>query len=443
MLKSLRSRFRCCLALLAAGLSLAAPLAAQAADAPSAAQVQVSIARQARGEFRNFYAYRASPLWIARDGTFDPGAKALLRLVQTAEYDGLRPDELGGAELATAISEAERRKSPANLARAELALSNALVAYIDAMLSQASGSEMIYEHDVLRPIRPTALTILRAAEAGSMEGYVTEMQWMHPMYAQVRRQLIAGEPGAPVRQAALASLERIAAIPSPPWSRHVVIDAASARLWMYEGGRVVDSMRVVVGKPDTQTPIMSGYIRHAVLKPYWNVPAHLVRRTIAPGVLSQGVSYLRTRGYEVLSDWSDTPKRLNPARIDWRAVRDGTLEVRVRQAPGAANAMGQVKYEFPNALGIYLHDTPDKDLMLEDARQFSNGCVRLEDAERLGRWLLEGALPEVDEPEERVDLRQPVPVYITYVTVHAEGGQLALGPDPYGRDGGPALAQLQ
>jgi murein L,D-transpeptidase YcbB/YkuD len=194
-------------------------------------------------------------------------------------------------------------------------------------------------------------------------------------------------------------------------------------------------MRIVVGKPDTPTPLMAGYIRQAVLNPYWNVPEHLVRQTIAAGVLSQGIGYLRTRGYEVLADWSDDPERLDPAKIDWRAVARGEREVRVRQNPGATNAMGAVKYEFPNPQGIYLHDTPDKKLLLEDARQFSNGCIRLEDAERLGRWLLGGALPSAANPETRVDLRQPVPIYITYLTVQPDGDRLALGADPYGLDG--------
>src|SRR5690606_37735006 len=102
------------------------------------------------------------------------------------------------------------------------------------------------------------------------------------------------------------------------------------------------------------------------------------------------------------------------------------------QRPGAANAMGEVKFEFPNPLGIYLHDTPDKNLMDEAARQFSSGCVRLEDAERLGRWLLGGDLPEAGAPEQKVDLAQPVPIYITYLTADTDGERIALGPDPYG-----------
>ncbi len=128
---------------------------------------------------------------------------------------------------------------------------------------------------------------------------------------------------------------------------------------------------------------------------------------------------------------------LDPKTVDWRAVQRGDEEVRVRQLPGGANAMGKVKFEFPNPLGIYLHDTPDRNLLLEEARQFSNGCVRLEDADRLGRWLFGSALAAHtdDGPEQRVDLAQPVPVYITYLTAQPRDGEIALGPDPYDRDG--------
>jgi murein L,D-transpeptidase YcbB/YkuD len=423
--------------LLTAGLLLAAPLPAVAAEPSS---LTAAVAEKASGDVRAFYAHRQDPLWITREGSLRPAARELLRFVQTAEYDGLDPARLGASKLEAALRQAQRDPSPAALAGAELALSTALAGYVEAMLAQPAGAGVIYEHDVLRPIAPNAPTVLQAAaDARSLEDYVTGMRWMHPLYAQIRRNL-TGPVDPSLRQAARASLQRVRAIPAPPWSRHVVIDVASARLWMYEGERVVDSMRIVVGKPDTPTPMMAGYLRQAVLNPYWNVPEHLVRKTIAAGVLSQGTGYLRTRGYEVLSDWSDNPRRLDPASIDWRAVAAGRQELRVRQNPGPTNAMGNVKFEFPNPEGIYLHDTPDKDLLLADARQFSNGCVRLEDAERLGRWLLGGTMPRAGNPETRVDLRLPVPIYITYLTVQADGDRLALGSDPYGRDGSARAA---
>jgi murein L,D-transpeptidase YcbB/YkuD len=424
--------------LLAASLLLAAPMPAIAAEPGS---LTAAVADKASGDLRAFYAHRQRPLWITEEGSLRPAARELMRLIQTADIDGLDPARMGAGELEAALRRVERDRSPEALAGAELALSRALAGYVEAMLRGPAGGEMIYEHDVLRPIAPTGPTVLlAAAEASSIEGYVTGMRWMHPLYGQIRQNLLARPEAGPLGRAARASLQRLRAIPAPPWSRHVVIDAASARLWMYEGDRVVDSMRVVVGKPDMPTPMMAGYLRQAVLNPYWNVPEHLVRQTIAAGVLGQGTGYLRTRGYEVLADWSDNPARLDPAKVDWRAVAAGRLELRVRQNPGPANAMGDVKFEFPNPEGIYLHDTPDKDLLLAEARQFSNGCVRLEDAERLGRWLLGGAMPAAGSPETRIDLRQPVPIYITYLTVQPNGDRLALGPDPYDRDGAARAA---
>jgi len=166
-----------------------------------------------------------------------------------------------------------------------------------------------------------------------------------------------------------------------------------------------------------------------------------VRANIASNVLAKGIGYLRNGGYEVLGDWGDSPQRLDPATVDWHAVADGTRDLRVRQLPGKDNFMGRVKFMFPNNLGIFLHDTPDKALMLKDQRQFSSGCVRLEDASRLGRWLLRRPLPaRVKQAELRVDLDEPVPVYITYLTAVPDAGGIAFRSDPYGRDGKQRLA---
>jgi L,D-transpeptidase YcbB len=185
--------------------------------------------------------------------------------------------------------------------------------------------------------------------------------------------------------------------------------------------------------------MMAGTIRQAILNPYWNVPTDLVSRNIAPNVLRRGIGYLRASGYEVLSDWGDNPDVVDPATIDWREVARGPTDLRVRQVPRANNAMGKVKFEFPNEIGIFLHDTPDRDLMLEEARQFSSGCIRLEDADRLGRWLLGSPLPQgALEPEQPVALPRPVPIYVTYLTARAEGDRIVLGRDPYRLDSVPS-----
>lgn len=437
------SRQRVLGALLGGALIGGATAPAAASEPALLTQLHAAVVEQAEGELKSFYAHEERPLWITPEGRLGRAAPLLLELVKTARYDGIDPRSLDVDELTLAVSRAERDPTPATLARAELLLSRALAGYTAAMRRPADAG-MLYEHDVLRPFEPTAQTTLREAEdAGSVLHYVEGMRWMHPMYAPLRMALLEGAHDASQEQAVLRNLDRLRAIPAPPWQRHVVIDVAGARLWMYEGDRPVDSMRVVVGKADQQTPLMAGYIRYAMLNPYWNLPDDIIRARVAPGVLGQGSKYLRARGYEVLEGWAPDAAVLDPATVDWRMVRDGRVKVRVRQRPSPTNAMGKVKYEFPNALGIYLHDTPDRHLLLEDARQFSSGCIRLEDAARLGRWLFgETLAPEGDAPEQRLDLQQPVPIYVTYLTAHADDGRIAVGPDPYGLDraSGRALA---
>ncbi len=214
----------------------------------------------------------------------------------------------------------------------------------------------------------------------------------------------------------------------PTRGRYLLVDAASARLFMVEDGEVRDSMRVIVGKPDAQTPTLASKIYYATLNPYWNVPADLARKLIAPNVLKQGVGYLRQRGYQVLASFDEDAPVISPDDVDWKAVADGRATVKIRQLPGPANSMGQVKFGFPNNAGIFLHDTPQKELFAADVRTLSNGCIRLEDAPRVARWLLGRDPAEVvasSEPEQHVLLPQAVPIYITYLNEPANGASFA------------------
>jgi len=429
-------------ALLSAALVAIAPL--QPALAKRAAPVVIAPAdfatelRRGVGEdLAGVYAARSyRPIWLTASGTLDPAARSLVALADTAWIDEVDPATFPRDDLADALTRLDSDMSPAARARAEAALSRTFVDLVLAM-RKAPAAGMTYEHDLLRPQLPRRADALwAAANAPSLVDYVSAMHWMHPLYAQLRQAALAqaSDPDQ-LDPAVRTNLERLRALPAPGKGRTILVDAANARLWMYEGDRPVDSMKVVVGKPETQTPMYAGYVRYAILNPYWNVPDNLVQSRIAGNVVSRGPAYLRNAGYQVLADWSADPAPLDPTQVDWRAVASGQQEVRVRQLPGAGNAMGKVKFEFPNPLGIYLHDTPEKQLMLKDARQFSNGCVRLEDAERLGRWLFAGSLPAVGSaPEQKVDLPELVPVYITYLTAQVEGGRIALGRDPYGRD---------
>jgi murein L,D-transpeptidase YcbB/YkuD len=181
--------------------------------------------------------------------------------------------------------------------------------------------------------------------------------------------------------------------------------------------------------------MLASTIYYATLNPYWHVSPEMVRSLIAKNVLDQGLNYLKSRGYQVQPPQGQGDELLDPAKVDWRAVADGRLGVRVRQLPGPANSMGRIKFGFPNASDIYLHDTPVKELFAQDDRSLSHGCIRLEDAERLGRWLM-GRDPQTTsrDPEQNVLLPTPVPIYLTYTTAQAKGGGLSFSDDLYGRD---------
>ena len=201
----------------------------------------------------------------------------------------------------------------------------------------------------------------------------------------------------------------------PLKGRYVLVDAASARLYMLEDGRVRDSMKVIVGKPDTPTPALKSVINYETLNPYWHVTADLAKTVIAPRVLKDGNSYLAQQGYEILSGWGPDARLLSPESIDWNAVAAGNAQVFVRQRPGPANSLGRFKFDLPDGDGIYLHDTPKKELFAQDDRNLSHGCVRLEDAERLARWLLGKDPPAASAPEQNVLLPRPVPIMISYL----------------------------
>lgn len=425
---------------LAAALIAPLPQAAQAQGWETAGQrpvVQREIRDRVDKDLREFYAARQfRPLWLNEFGRLSGAASMLMHHLRTAEFDGIDPRKIRFERLVKRLDKA-RRGDEDDIARAEVALSKAFAAYVRAMRA-ADRSGMIYESQALAPVVPSAVSALEtAAKADSLEHYIAEMRWMHPLYAPMREAMEDRRFSEAQRRRIWTNLARIRAIPAIPTGRHVLVDTASATLWMYEDGRVVDSMKVVVGKPELQTPMMAGFIRYAIVNPYWNVPDDLVQKTIAANVLDKGNSYLKNGGYQVLADWRADAPLLDPAKVDWRAVHEGRAKVHVRQLPGGSNFMGKVKFEFPNAHGIYLHDTPDKHLLRLDERQLSSGCVRLEDAGKMHRWLMGKPLPSRvrGDPEQTVPLPEMVPIYITYLTAMPESRQIVFRGDPYGRDG--------
>jgi murein L,D-transpeptidase YcbB/YkuD len=321
--------------------------------------------------------------------------------------------------------------------RADAMLSEAFVAYARDQRHDPGG--IIYVDPQLRPTPPSAGELLgAAASAPSLSEYVQNMGWMNPIYAKLRAALASRLYRSDAERRVLElNLERARALPAGV-GRYVVVNPPAARLYMYENGRVVDSMRVVAGRPDAiaQTPMMNAFIRYVALNPYWNSPPDITSRKLAPTILKEGRAYFTKRGYDLVDHFGENAHVLNPMTVDWHAVAAGRVQVNLRQRPGPANSMGKMKFMFPNPEGIWLHDTPEKEKIDEAARLQSNGCVRLEAAPRLARWLFNGRPPSPKgaRPEQKVNLPQPVPLYITYLTAVPSGTSIVYFDDFYGKD---------
>jgi murein L,D-transpeptidase YcbB/YkuD len=385
--------------------------------------------------------YRAQgfrPLWVTKAG-LRPQAFEVAKLLAGAASEGLDPGDYS-PDAAQAALDAARDGEPRALARAEALLSRAWARYIVDLHQPPPGARLAFRDPGLPAAPATPRAVLEAAaRAPDAAGYVAAMRRMHPIYEGLRAAYAARRAGhGPDDPQALlirANMDRARALPADPGRRYVLVDAAGQRLWAYEDGKAVDTMRVIVGRADNQTPTLAALIRFAKFQPYWNVPVDVTRDEIAPRVLREGPAYLERERMEVLSDWSEGAHVLDPESVDWAAVAAGTTPLRVRSRPGDANILGRVKLMAPNPLGIYLHDTPNKGPFAGDARALSHGCIRLQDAMRLTRWLLGSRADHPPSGEDaRVDLTAPVPVYVVYLTLTPGEDGLERQADIYGRD---------
>jgi murein L,D-transpeptidase YcbB/YkuD len=249
-------------------------------------------------------------------------------------------------------------------------------------------------------------------------------------------------PAARARQIELA-LERLRWTPFMQGPRMIVVNVPEFVLRAYEvqGGRVDVqlTMKVIVGKAmDTRTPLFDEDMRSIEFSPYWNVPPSIARQDILPR-LRRDPAYFERQGFEFVTAGGQVVTTLSEAHLD--AVLHGGW--RIRQRPGVQNALGDIKFVFPNRTNIYLHHTPAPQLFERDRRDFSHGCIRVQAPVALAQFVLR------DEPawtEERIRqameqgvsstlrLKQPLPVLIAYSTVIVKGGRVFFYPDLYGHD---------
>jgi murein L,D-transpeptidase YcbB/YkuD len=225
--------------------------------------------------------------------------------------------------------------------------------------------------------------------------------------------------------------------------RHLRVNIPAFELQAVVDGQVIQTMPVVVGRPRRPTPVLTGRITYLELNPYWHVPPRIARKDILPKIQADP-EYLVNHGIRVFSDWTAEARELDPRKIDWAQFTASRFPYKLRQDPAVFNALGQVKFIFPNKHSIYLHDTPTKGLFTKQRRSFSSGCVRVAKPRELAALLL------ADRPtwnRERIEaafasreskvvrLKTPVPVHLQYWTAWVDGAdRVHFREDIYGRD---------
>lgn len=368
-----------------------------------------------------YYDRAGAPLWLASDAGREAAAK-VAEILARAPIDGLAEGPALSARVKMAIASGTLFD--------DAAISLAWLKYVRALKAPVSGVEYGDGTLMLKP--PSAKDALgEALAAPSLVTHVTQVAAVNPFYATLREAALAGNAGGDPH--VKGTLDRLRLIPAK--GKIIIVDTGSQRLMMVEDGVVADSMKVVIGKVQSPTPLIAGMIHYVTLNPYWNIPSDVVQRKIAPLVIKRGVSYLKAARYEATDKWGVTAEVIDPASVDWKAVGKGEAMAYLRQLPGANNMMGAMKFGFANRFDIFLHDTPRRALFDKARRDLSMGCVRLERAGDLARWLLgSDAAPTGDTPEQQVKLPAGIPVYTLSLTANVDAGQIVYADDIYGYD---------
>ena len=235
----------------------------------------------------------------------------------------------------------------------------------------------------------------------------------------------------------IANMERWRWMPQDLGRFHVRVNIPAFNAEIRRDGETVHATRLVLGQPSWPTPVFSDEIEHVIVNPTWNVPYNIAKEML-PEVQASPAAL---RGYNVYANIRGRFRPINPAMIDWYNV--DLTKIQIKQPPGRANALGTVKFMFPNRHSVYLHDTPSKHLFERDYRAYSHGCMRVKDPWDFANALLNND-PELNAAqlkkmvggrETQVNLTRHIPVHLTYFTAWVdEDGELEVRGDVYGHD---------
>jgi murein L,D-transpeptidase YcbB/YkuD len=399
-----------------------AEVASQVRELMAAKLNRVIERKQDRAGVEAFYRDRGfAPLWVA-DGAASSRAKQAVSFLRGVGADGLDPADYPVPGFAN--------PDPAKLAQDELSLTNSILTFARhartgrVSFSRVSGA--IY-YDLQYP--EPAGVLAQMADAGDIGAALNSYHPQHRDYQALKAKLAETRANKKTSSAAdtlIANMERWRWLSHDLGAAHVIVNISDYSLKVVNQDKTVWSTRIVVGKVGAQaTPLISETMKFITVNPTWNVPPSIIRNEYLPA-LQRDPNALARVGLKVAHN------------------RDGTI--RVYQPPGARNALGRIRFNFPNRFLVYQHDTPDKHLFAKPTRAYSHGCMRVQNPEKYAEVLLSISQPGDGFTAERIrkmygssertiNFKTPIPVHLTYQTAFVDdAGQLQLRPDIYGHD---------
>ncbi len=239
------------------------------------------------------------------------------------------------------------------------------------------------------------------------------------------------------------NLERWRWLPHDLGTRYILVNIANFALKVIEDKQIVKSMLAVVGKAYRRTPVFTGRLTYMVINPYWHIPPSIAKEDMLPKI-KENPEYLSKQGIRVFQGWEADAPEIEPSSIDWTLITGENLTFKLRQDPGPLNALGRIKFMFPNKFGVYLHDTPAREVFEKIKRSFSSGCIRVERPIELADYLMKNQ-PQwnrqklleaiMSRETQTILLPEPLEVHLLYWTAWVDdGGALHFRDDIYGRD---------
>ncbi len=394
------------------------------------------------------------PAWV--DGVeTTPQWKDLIQQLKYSAAHGLDPARYRAAEFETLRAQSQDRMRGTQfpidrVPELDVKMTYAYLQYAADLLGWTHSPRAVHR-DWLADSRKEDLSarLTGAVANNRVRDSLEDLAPTHPQYKGLQAAL-AQEQTTPSGHADLIrmNMERWRWAPHDLGERYILVNVPAYLMQVTEHDRPVLSMRVIVGDPEHQTPLFSDAMTYVVFSPYWNIPPDILREETLPR-LARDPDFLRRNNLEVVGTTGDD--EIDPTSIDW-SDESATRNLRLRQRPGDDNALGLVKFIFPNNFNVYLHDTPSDRLFFKERRCLSHGCVRIEDPMALANYVMRDQ-PEWTEPrirdamsagrEQTVKLKWPIPVHIGYWTawVEPDGKTVTYTDDPYKID--PAQARLR